>query len=335
MKKNYLLLLLLCVLGLASCESVEDQGTKTPLGDAGNDLQYINGKLYAVIDGSDKIVVGTPPGSGERIFILNQGAFQKKNCRLDLWDGVSDEVKTDQFTSASDHTTIAFPLGTAPAKIAQISSTEALVPGLYSNQIAVIDLASNTIKSNISLSDTGQYSIALLGGKAYSVGTSGAIIKIDIGSKTVESRQWLNPNAAQVVADSVNNLLLVLTNGNYVDLPAKLYWVNPTTLSAVDSMTVQSPDFINMIVRAGTIAYVLYSDRVMKLDLSTHVLTSLPMFSQGYYSGYYDASKNYLYLGTAIDYQHDDKVDVFDLSTNTLKKTLNVGILPIGYVVVK
>jgi hypothetical protein len=338
MKKNLLLLVLLCV-GLAACESTEgpDTGGQSnskgdrifilnqggynggnaslsvfnwtkdtlvndlvkPLGDVGNDLQYINGKLYAALDNSAKIEVINPD-------------------------------------STADHSSIQFPVKSGPAKIVQISSTEALVPELYNNEIAVINLSSNTIASTISV-EAGQYSIAMLGGKAYSASANGKVLKIDPVAKSVlELSPWINGNPSQVVADSQRNVIVLATAGDYVSVPAKIFWLNASTLVPEDSLILSFGSGINVLVPGKDKLYVcLFGERTKVIDLVTHKMDVDPLINKSYFGGYFDASKNLLYMGMVTDYQHDDTVDVFDLGTNSLKKSIVTGVAPCFFTVVR
>lgn len=335
MKKKLLLLVLFCV-GLAACESTEapDNGnpavTKgerlfilsqgaypagearldlwnikkdtfytnlvSPFGKAGNDLQYINNKVYAVLDNSSKIEVINPD-------------------------------------STAYHTSISFGPGSTPYKILQVSSTEAWVPDIYGKPISIIDLATNT-NSASKVDIDSQYSLVLYNKLVYSVGAPGEISAIDPASKTVITSHWLNYNAGQVVVDSVNSTLIVLTNGNYTTTSPKLYFVNPSTLIPTDSITIDN-GFVNSIVMANDRLLLLYGDNVKSLDLKTHALTTDALFTKGYYSGYYDASNSYLILGTGIDFQHDDSVDIFDMEQNKLIKTFPVGVGAAAYLIIK
>ena len=320
---------------LSSCESTTTPASNQPLGDVGNDVEFIRGNLYIVLDNSDKIVVATPPQTvDDRIFILNEGGFGKNNARLDLWDWKDSSLMTNLYTS-NPTATIAFPAKSAPAKILQISATEAIAAELYAAQMAIVNLSSNTITSNIQIG-AGQNSLASTASTIYATTLSNTIVAIDKSQKIVTAQKWIGENPMQVVADTIRKTLLVLTSGNYgPKTPGKILWVDPTSLAVTDSIVIDTLHFINSIVQAGNKAYLLYADGVKVLDLATHKLSTDPLFTKPYFGGYFDASKNYLYLGTAVDFQSNDVVDIFDLSTHLLKRTLNVGIAPAFFAVVR
>jgi hypothetical protein len=323
---------------LSSCESTTTSSMPSvPIGDVGNDLQLINGKLYTVLDNSDKILVGTPSSStDDRIFILDQGAFGKNNARIDSWDWTNNSLATSLFTTGStDHSSIVFPTGTEPWKILQISSTEALAAEYMGGKMAVVNLTSNTITSTIDLG-TGQNSIASLGNNVYVTTGSNTIISIDKSAKALLAQNWVGENPGQVLADSAHNSLLIFTAGNYAPKTfGKILWVKPSSLLITDSLIVDTTHYINEMVYAGSKVYILYNDKVQVLDMATHKLSDDALFTKSYYGGYFDAAKNLLYLGTAVDFQSNDVVDVFDLTSNTLKRTINVGIAPSFFAVVR
>ena len=337
MKKYLLFVFLASAALLSACESTTTPPSTTsqPLGDVGNDVQFINSKLYIVLDNSDKIVVATPPViSDDRIFILNEGAFGKNNARLDLWDWKDSSLTTNLYSS-NPTATITFPAKSAPWKILQISATEALAAEFYTGQMAVVNLTSNTITSTIQIG-AGQNSLAILGSNVYATTGSNTIVSIDKSQKTVVSQKWIGENPMQVVADTVSNKLIVLTSGNYAPkTPGKILWVDPSSLAITDSIIVDTLHYVNEIIPAGNKAYILYGDGVKVLDLITHKLSTDPLFTKPYFSGYFDAWKNLLYLGTAVDFQSNDVVDIFDLSTHLLKRSLNVGIAPAFFAVVR
>ncbi|HYM20254.1 MAG TPA: hypothetical protein VEW28_04525 [Candidatus Kapabacteria bacterium] len=328
--KNYLLLLLFSSLALASCESttqpgnnstsgkgdrmfILDQGdfnhhnahidaqnwtTNTlttdlidPFGDSGNDLQYLNKKLYAVLDNSDKIVVINPD-------------------------------------STADHHSIYFPSGATPGKIVAISSTTAVVTDIYLPTMYVVNLSTDSVIGTFNVG-AGQSWLAVLGGKLFATTESNEIISIDPTLKTVSKEKWIGENPFELAADSINNKLIVMTYGAYSPrTDGKILWVNPSTLSVEDSMSIDTNRYINQLVVAGSKLYVLFGDGVKVIDLASHALTTDPLFAKTYFGGYFDPVDNLLYLGTAKDLQNNDVVDVFDMSTHSLKKTLNVGIAP-------
>ncbi len=335
--KKYFAFILFLSLGLASCESTTDiVDTKTiskgdrifilnqgnfnssnssldvlnntndtltrdllkPLGDVGNDLQYINGKLYAVLDNSAKIEVINPD-------------------------------------SSAVHHSISFPSGSAPWKILPISATEALVSENYTNEIAVVNLTTDVITKTINV-NVGQNSIVLMGGNVFATTGSNELLKIDPVSKTLSTRKYIGEGPQQIIVDTPRGVLVIQTSGNYSPKTAgKILFVNPTTMAVVDSIVLDTVSYVNQIVAAGNKAYMLLSSGVKVIDLVSHTITTDGLFTHPYYGGYFDAIKNLLYLGTAVDFTHNDVVDIFNISTHSLKKTINCGIAPAFFAVVR
>ncbi len=335
--KNYIAFILLLSFGLASCESTTDGGdikttskgdrifilnqgnfnssnssldvlnntTDTltrdlvkPLGDVGNDLQYINGKLYTVLDNSAKIEVINPD-------------------------------------SPSVHHSISFPTGSAPWKILAISATEALVSENYTGVMAVVNLTTDAITKTISIG-AGQNSLVMIGGNVFATTGSNELVKIDPVLKTVTSQKYIGEKPQQIIVDTTLGMLVIQTSGNYFPKTAgKILFVNPSTMAIVDSIVLDTVTYVNQIVPAGNKVYMLLSNSIKVIDLATHTISTDLLFTKPYYGGYFDASKNLLFLGTAVDFTHNDVVDIFDLSTHSLKKTIHCGIAPAFFAVVR
>ena len=334
--KNYIAFILLLSVGLVSCESttdplkgITDKGDRifilnqgnfmhidasldvynwttstlsnnliNPLGDVGNDLQYINGKLYTVLDNSAKIEVINPD-------------------------------------SPLVHHSISFPTGSAPWKILAISATEALVSENYTGEMAVVNLTTDAITKTISIG-SGQNSLVLIGGNVFATTGSNELVKIDPVLKTVTAQKYIGDSPQQIIVDTARGMLVIRTEGNYFPKTAgKLLFVNPSTMAIVDSIVLDTTTYLNQVVPAGNKAYLLFTNGVKVIDLATHTISTDAIFTKPYYGGYFDASKNLLYLGTAVDFTHNDVVDIFDISTHSLKKTINCGIAPAFFAVVR
>ncbi len=259
-----------------------------PLGDIGNDIQFFGKKLYIVLENSNKIEVVNPD-------------------------------------SIADRTSIQFPGQVTPFKMAQVSSTEVWVTEFKNKQIAVMNLNSNTLTSTINI-DTAQQDIGIFGGKAFICTNSNKLEVIDVATKQVLSNKYIGDSPAQVMIDSSRSSVIVLTYGNFGVSQPKILWVDPVTFSITDSITLPSTDFINVLIPAGSVAYVTYGDRTDKLDLATHKFSSF--LTKGYYKGYFDPVNNELILGDAKDFSSPGVVDIFDATSGTLKKTLNSGVSP-------
>ena len=340
MKNSRLYLVLAILLGsiaLSSCESTTKPEDAVPIGDVGNDLQYINGKLYAVLDNSDKILVGTPSSStSERMFILSQGAFGKNNARIDSWNMNDSTLTTNLFTTSNQqHSAIEFPAKSAPWKIMQISATEALAAEFYTGNMAVIDLNSNTISSTINIG-AGQNSLASIGNMVYATTDKNTLVSVNKTTKAVRTLTYIGETPMQIIADSTHNKLIVLTAGNYSPkTEGKILFVDPASFAITDSIKIDTLSYINQLILAGDKVYILFGDAVKVLDLGSKLILPDALFTKPYYAGYFDAPKNMLYLGTAVDFQSNDVVDIFDLGSRTLKRTLNLGIAPSFFAVVR
>lgn len=270
----------------------------SPLGDVGNDIELINGRLYVVLDNSSKIISINPD-------------------------------------SIADRKTINFGAGSTPGKIIQISATEALVADLYGNSASVLDLTTNAVTSTISVGG-GQTWLASLGSAVYSVTGANEIVAIDKAAKSMTKHQYIGEIPMQIAADSSRGKLIVFTAGNYSPkTPGKILWVDPSTFAVTDSIVLDTTHYYNQIVMGKNVAYLLADYGVIKIDLISHQIAPSVMIPKNYFGGQYDPIDNLLYLGTAVNFTDPDVVDVYDMSTTTLKKTLNVGIAPAFFAIVR
>lgn len=268
------------------------------LGDVGNDIKLINGKLYVVLDNSQKIEVLDP-------------------------------------STLKEVTAITFPAGSIPTKIEQISANEAVVSdGGYVNttEMYVIDLATNTITSRITVG-TSTGGLATLNGSLFATTSTNELLQINASSKSVTGRTPAGDVPMYAIADSGHNKVIVFSAGNYFPskTPGSIRWINPNSLALTDSIMVDTNTYIAALVPALSAKkmFILYGAGVGVLDLDTKKITTTTFIgtSKSFLGGTYDASTNELYLGTG-DFSSNGKVEVYDATTGALKRSYNAGIAP-------
>jgi hypothetical protein len=260
-----------------------------PLGDVGNDIRIIGKRMFIVVENSNKILSVNPD-------------------------------------SVADRTSIQFPAGATPYNMAQVSSSEVWVSELYASQIGVLNVNSNTLISQIKI-DTSLAYISVFNGKAYLLTNANNLEVLDIATQKVLSNKFIGEYPAQIVIDSIRNSIIVLTYGDaYVAKTlAKIFWIDPNTYSAKDSIVIPATDYINQMVSTGNKAYLTYSDRLDVLDFTTHKISSF--IPSSYYKGIFDAATNRLILGKSNS-NAAGTVDILDASSGTEKKSLLSGIYP-------
>jgi len=188
------------------------------LGDVGNDLQIYGGRLYAVINCSNKVEV-MDAATCKRI-----GQVDIPNCRYICFDGAYAYV-----------TSYAGPVS-LDASHAQIG------------YVARFDTATLTIDNTCTVGYQPD-ELAVVNGKLYVANSGGymapdydsTVSVIDLHSFTEIKRIPVAKNLHRVRADKYGHLW-VTSRGDYYDLPAKLYCVDTQTDRLIDSLDVTVSD---------------------------------------------------------------------------------------------
>ncbi len=158
-------------------------GNDRLLGDVANDAQWINGKLYIVVNNSHKIEVVDPQ---------------------------SYKSKQTIFIDSDTH-------GGSPRKILQVAPDKAYVTNLFGNNISVIDLASGAETGTIDVGP-GPEGIVRSGGFAFvalsGLGQGNEVAVIDIERDELVTRLEVGDNPVHLAVAPDGNVWSVAT-GNY------------------------------------------------------------------------------------------------------------------------
>jgi hypothetical protein len=266
------------------------------LGDVGNDLKLINGQIYAVMNNSNEIVVVDP-------------------------------------ANASEVKRINFSAGSGPNKIANIGGNRALVTHLYSTELAIVDVATNTIAGAVNLGRTSN-DIGVLNNKAFISADTQSVVIWDIASNSIDTVITVPYGPQQIYVDSVNDQIIVACQGNFADAAStsNLVYIDASTGAILKTEQVGIGVYaIGRLMRgpAGKLL-MLTSGQVQTINLSTRTIASVPLITspKQYYGGGYDAQTNTLYLGDAAGFTGLGAVDVYDAATGALLKSYEAGIAP-------
>jgi YVTN family beta-propeller protein len=261
------------------------------LGDAGNDIQIINGNLYVVLNGSGNIDVLT----------------------LD---------------SAKKLDSIPFTSGQAPNQIKQISSTEAWATQLYNPNVAVIDLQSSKVTGVINVG-AGNVGIAKAGTNVFVTSGSDSLVAIDAGTRAIVKTIKVGDQPQNLFYDAANDQLIIQCFGNFGVTASSIFWVKASTMMVTDSTRLGTGDFIGNIILGSSVLYALDGDHVTTINLASHQIASAKFISgTSYYNGAVDAVTNELSLGTANGYKTNGTVDVYDATSGALSRSFTAGIAP-------
>lgn len=266
------------------------------LGDVGNDLKLINGKLYAVLNNSNQIVVVDP-------------------------------------SNATEVSRMNFAAGSGPNKIANIGGGKALVTKLYDLTLDVVDLASNTIAGTVKI-ERRSNDIGVLNNKAFISADTQSIVIWDLESDSIQMVVNVPYGPQQIYVDSVNNQIIVACQGNFADAASNSYlvYISASTGEILEMEQVDAGVYAigRLIPGPPGKIFMLGGGKVRAIQLAARTIASAPLLTspKQYYGGGYDAQTNALYLGDAAGFTGLGAVDVYNATTGALLKSYEAGIAP-------
>lgn len=206
--------------------------------------------------------------------------------------------------------------------------------------VAVIDLATKTVSSNIPVAE-GPEKIVEENGKLYVAHAGG----YNFGNTVTVINTTNNTVAATIVVGDIPNSLEVENGNLYVISSGLPSWAGTETAGQLDVISLSTNtvtktiDFAseehpsNLVIEDNKIYYTegneVYTMAVSATTLPTDELLSIE--DQEAFGLYAFAVENgHIYVGNATDFTADDKVFVYSL-TGTLQNTFTVGIAPAGF----
>ena len=274
------------------------------LGDTGNSLTEHVGKLYIVVNGSNRIEVV--------------------------------DVKTAKLVK-----TITCPAGASPRYIVFDAAGTGYISNLYTNSVSVYDDASNTITAEIPVGQNPEQ-LLVANGRLFvtnsGFGNGRTVSVIDIATKTVTGALAVGDNPAFIAATG-DSTAAVLCTGAYNDFnnpaddtPGKLFFINTKSARVTDSLLLGAHP--QRIALDGTATlYTVQPDGIQKVDLAARTKAD-KVIPGVFYSVAFDADRRQLYVTDALDYVQPGKLFVYSpAGVKTAEYT--VGIIPGAMVVVR
>ncbi len=313
-------------------------------------------------NGSDAFVAGTG------VYILNEGNFNGGNGSLSFYSYENGLIYNDLFeetngrplgdvpnsmTIAGDKAyivvnnsgkievvnkstvaSIATISGLkSPRNIAAVSGTSAYVTSIYSDSVAIINLADNTISGYINLRRTSE-SIIVTNNKAFVSNWVGGneIMVIDVLMNKVTDSITVGVEPESMVLDR-NNMLWVLCNGgwernNYAELDQISTSSNEVVKKLIFPSKLASPTSLTVNGSGDALFYL--ENGVNKVQVAFPVLPASPFIPQTdrlFYKLGIDPVKNYILVTDAIDYKQQGFVLLY-LPDGTSFSSSYAGIIP-------
>jgi hypothetical protein len=165
-----------------------------------------------------------------------------------------------------------------------------------------------------------------MNGFAYVTASTKYLYKIDLTTKQLVDSLEVGDIPQRVLVDVDRNQLITMSWGNWqTGTPGKLATVDASNFTVKHSNPVSATSLLNRLVMGNGKAYVIFGDRIETMNLATGELSA---FSTVFgLSAIYDSDSDELYLGRG-DYTSAGKVEVYDGTTATLKRTHEAGIAP-------
>ncbi|HOV11778.1 MAG TPA: hypothetical protein PLT47_11865 [Bacteroidales bacterium] len=264
-----------------------------PLGDVAQSICVYNGKAYIVVNNSNKIEV------------VN----------------VSDFVSCGVISGLS-----------SPRYIVPVSTEKAYVSDLYSNNISIVDLNTNTITGSIPCHGSTEEMLFHEGQLIVTNTRTDKIYFINTITDAVTDSLQLGFASNSLVLDKNDKLWVMCAGDGTHNVNASLHRVDIGQMSVEQSFQLSSTldiwDKIAINATRDTIYYMCHG--VYRLPISADALPGEVFIPQGnsiFYGLAVNPFSNTIIVADAVDYVQKGKVYYYS-AAGTLQGTINAGVLP-------
>ncbi|QOD61285.1 YncE family protein [Polaribacter haliotis] len=201
--------------------------------------------------------------------------------------------------------------------------------------VAVIDVATNTISSKISVAE-GPEQIIANGNTLYvshkgGFGSGSTVTVIDASTNTIIKTIAVGSVPDEMALDNNGNLLVscegkAKTSWNPTEILGSLVTINTasnTKTATIDFASEFHPN--SMVFNNGNI-YLSTSSKVFKMPASSKTVPTSEIISTPVYG--ISVNENKIYVTDAKDYKVNGSLKIFDATTNTELKEFTVGLIP-------
>jgi YVTN family beta-propeller protein len=271
--------------------------TGKDLGDTGNSLTIHDGKLYIVVNGSNRIEV---------LSLADSKHLASVNC----------------------------PSGASPRHLTFADNGLGFISNLYKNSVSVFDPAGNTLLNEIPVGNNPEQLLAAgnhvyVANSGFGNGRTVSVIDVTLGAVAKTLNVGDNPAWIARVNDAE---ALVLCTGAYNDFndpnddtPGMLYLINTAGVSVTDSIQLGGHPQ-RLALDGEGYCYTVQADGIQRVHLDTKTLTD--RFIPGYfYSLAFDAKRSAFYVTNPLDYVQAGRLEVYSIDGVKLSEH-TVGIIP-------
>jgi len=333
--------------------------------------------LPACSDDDGGITPTVPVDSPRKIYILNEGSFQRGNASLSLYLPDSNEVFNDVFETAAgralgdvgnsmtlhdgrlwivvnnsnrievltteDHAPIrsieCLP-DASPRHIVFDDAGTGYISNLYRNSVSVYDSVTNSFIAEIPVGDNPD-GMAIAEGSLFvansGFGNDNTVSVIDLVTRQVDRTLQVGdyPTAMLHLPGGGIAVLCTGASNNWEDpnddTPGGLYIIDPATRTVVDSLTLGGHP--TRLARDEQGHVYTIDGGITRIHLASKSVTK-DFIPGTFYNLFVDVRDGKIYATDAADYVQNGTVEVYSLS-GTKENTLSVGVIPSSMVLVE
>ena len=261
------------------------------LGDICQSMALINNNLYVVVNNSGKIEVCDP-------FTMKRKA---------------------QITGL-----------TSPRYVLAVGNTKAYVSDLYGNAITIINTNNNSIQGSIPFAGSSEQML-LLNNKVYVTNLLSDYIYVINGTNDLIEDSLLISKGANSIRKDKNNKLWVTCGGDYTNVQAAIYRIDPVSKNIEFSSLFTVTDYLSKVCMNATNDTVYFlNNGVRRMPVTDNTYPASPFIASSgnnFYGLSIDSVKNEIYLSDAINFSQAGKVFRYS-TTGNLIDNFTVGISP-------
>jgi YVTN family beta-propeller protein len=218
----------------------------------------------------------------------------------------------------------------SPRYILPIGNSRAYVSDIHSTNVSILNTDLNTISGTISMTDTIEQMI-VANNKVYATSMfSDYIYVIDPATDLLTDSILITRGGNSIIQDA-NGKLWVTCGGDYQNVVAAIYRIDPATKNIEFSKLFSIYDFTSKLATSPNKDYVYFlNNGVWKMSVTSNAYPSTPFIASSGNSFYglgIDSSRNEIYVSDAINFLQKGKILRYN-SSAILLDNFNAGIAP-------
>lgn len=311
------------------------------------------------------------------VFVVNEGQFTKSNAEISFLNRASKEVQNGIFAKKNSaplgdvaqsmiiHNDLAYIVVNNSNKVEVVDANTFESKGVINDvamprfmvvsgnkgyitewvsyndkgNVAVVDLASNTITKKIPVGFFPEQLLLASDNKLYVTNSADSTVSvINIATEAVEKNIVVQASPNSIVLDK-NNMIWVLSSGKmdwntYQTIePAALVKIHPSSQSVLGTYKLTQAGASKLIINpAKDKLYYNYAGKVLQHDIEALTINNTPFINRSFYGLGIDPVEQVFYGGDAGNYTDNGKVIRYNIQTAAAIDSFNVSVAPNGFV---